>query len=107
MEIGTTQVLPPEADRRAFEAARGRFNGRRLLVFEQLVRRLPEKVIATSMGISTNTVHGHIKFIYATLGVHSRREFQQVVLGTTEVPEYRSVTDLQANSSDVDARQAN
>jgi DNA-binding CsgD family transcriptional regulator len=107
MEIGTMQVLPPDTNQVSLEAARRRFNGRRLQVFEQLVQRLPEKVIAAEMGISTNTVHGHIKFIYATLGVHSRSQFRQVVLGTTDGPVHRSVQDPGTNSSNVDVRQTN
>jgi len=43
-------------------------------VFELLVQGLIEKEVAAQLGISTHTVHDHVKAIYKTLSVSTRGE---------------------------------
>lgn len=48
-------------------------------VFMLLARRMEAKAIADELFVSFNTVRTHIKNIYAKLGVHNRREMQDLL----------------------------
>jgi hypothetical protein len=64
-------------------------------------------LIAADLGLSTHTVHSHVKFIYGVLGVHSRAEFRALVLPASDLPVYRDVGDALINSEAVDAEPRN
>jgi DNA-binding NarL/FixJ family response regulator len=41
---------------------------------------LSEKEIAAKLGISLNTVHGHVTSLYRSFGVHSRAELHALLM---------------------------
>jgi DNA-binding CsgD family transcriptional regulator len=43
-------------------------------ILELLSKGYPDKEIANALGISSWTVHGHVKNIFAKLDVHTRTE---------------------------------
>lgn len=44
------------------------------VVMRALAQGRTEKQVASELGLSYHTVHGHVKGIYRTAGVHSRAE---------------------------------
>ena len=55
------------------------FRGDRRAVFDLLAAAVPEKQVAARLGMKPDTVHWHIKVIYADLDVHSHAELVAMV----------------------------
>jgi DNA-binding CsgD family transcriptional regulator len=51
-------------------------------VYDLLVGGLTEKDAAGQLGVSQETVHNHVRAVYAKLGVHSRSELLGGLVGT-------------------------
>lgn len=67
-------VGPPRVARSPITSELDRLTEREGQVFELLLRRRSGREIATTLQISTATVHTHTRRIYEKLGVHSRAE---------------------------------
>lgn len=66
--VGTDNDLPESLTKRELE------------VLQLLCRGNTDKAIAQMLNISTRTVNGHLRHIYAKLGVHSRTEAMHLAL---------------------------
>jgi DNA-binding CsgD family transcriptional regulator len=53
-------------------------------VFDLLLTREPEKIIARRLGLSPHTVHNHIRRIFNLFGVHSQTELLTQLMKTNE-----------------------
>lgn len=49
-------------------------------VFQSLLEGLAEKAIAHQLGLSTHTIHNHIRAIFRSFGVHSRSQLIALLL---------------------------
>lgn len=83
-QAAPSPATPGSAQRRGrcqLLAKKGGLTAREAEVLELLVRGHSKTRIAETFLISENTVRGHVKHIYAKLGVHSKQELLDLVEG--------------------------
>src|SRR5205823_4525150 len=65
-------AIDPSTDRRALGRAPVRLTSRERQVMSLVAQDLTARQVASSLGVSVRTVHGHLQHVYKKLGVHGR-----------------------------------